>query len=117
MTRSRIIDMLEDYNTEEDYEKLDAAIEQVTGQDPEFLDDSDDNEGMYADISTEDLQEILNILQGKSSRDAKKYTISDLVYEEYALIREAVEMFSDPSFSKSRRDASIAKHIMNKQGW
>lgn len=115
MNRSRIIDMLEDYNTEEYWKELDAAIEQVTGTDTEFLDDSDESEGMYANFSTEELQDILDVLQGK--KDSKKYTISDLVYEEYALIKEAVEMFADPHFSKSKRDASIAKHIMNKQGW
>lgn len=116
MTRSRIIDAIDRYNNEYDWKKLDAAIEQVTGMDPDYLDDSDPNEGMYADISTEDLQEILNVLQGKTA-DVKKYTISDLTYEEYSLIQSAVEMFSDPAFSKSRKDASTAKHIMTKQGW
>lgn len=116
MSRDMIIDRLEDYNTDADYEKLDSAIEQVTGQDPEFIDDSDEDEGMYANFSTEELQEILDVLEGKRS-DSEKYDISDLAYAEYALIKEAVKMFSDPAFSRSRRDASIAKHIMNKQGW
>lgn len=118
MDRDKLINAIDRYNNQYDWRKLDAAIEQVTGMDPDYLDDSDPNEGMYADISTEDLQEIWNVLYGKKDIiNIKKYTISDLTYEEYALIQSAVEMFSDPAFSKSRRDASIAKHIMTKQGW
>ena len=82
MNRSRLIDMIDEYNTDylEEWQKLDAAIEQVTGMDPDYLDDSHPDEGMYANISTEDLREILNILQGKT-HDVKKYNISDLTYE------------------------------------
>lgn len=62
MSRSDMIDWLEDnWNTDEGYEQLDAAIEAI-GYDTEHLDDSDDEEGMYANFSDEDLRSIIHIL-------------------------------------------------------
>ena len=63
MSRSDMIDWLDDnWNTDEGYEQLDAAIEAI-GYDTEHLDDSDSKEGMYANFSDEDLSNIIHILK------------------------------------------------------
>ena len=63
MSRKEMIDWLDDnWNTDEGYEQLDAAIEAV-GYDTEHLDDSDREEGMYANFSNEDLSKIIHILK------------------------------------------------------
>lgn len=63
MSRREMIDWLDDnWNTDEGYEQLDAAIEAI-GYDTEHLDDSDSKEGMYANFSDGDLNNIIHILK------------------------------------------------------
>lgn len=69
MSRSEMIDWIEDnWNTAEGYEQLDAAIEAV-GYDTEHLDDSDSEEGMYANFSDEDLENIISVLKTGRTKD------------------------------------------------
>lgn len=69
MSRSEMIDWIEDnWNTTEGYKQLDAAIEAI-GYDTEHLDDSDREEGMYANFSTEDLENIMSVLKSGRTKD------------------------------------------------
>ena len=68
MSRSEMIDWIEDnWNTAEGYKQLDAAIEAI-GYDTEHLDDSDGEEGMYANFSDEDLEDIISVLKTGKTR-------------------------------------------------
>ena len=69
MSRNEMIDWIDDnYNTQEGFEQLDAAIDAI-GYDSEHLDDSDDNEGLYANFSDEDLENIISVLKTGKTKD------------------------------------------------
>ena len=69
MSRKEMIDWLEDnWNTSEGYEQLNAAIDAI-GYDSDHIDDSDEEEGMYANFSDEDLENIISVLKTGKTKD------------------------------------------------
>jgi len=69
MSRNEMIDWIEDnWNTSEGWEKLSSVISAI-GYDPENLDDSNDEEGMYANFSDEDLDNIISVLRTGKTKD------------------------------------------------
>ena len=117
MFRDTLIDNIEEIYSEgrAGLEKVESAIMSVMGwtyQDLEQMDDSDPDEGFYANFDTDELQEIYNTIQEDDS-DGQKYTLTLQVtaYEE-SVLRDALESYSDPSFTKDRDMSNAARHIL-----
>lgn len=93
--RAKLIDYLENtYNTEDGYEQLDDAILHVVGIDPDQIDDSDPEEGMYSSFSTEQLSRIKEYLDN----DPVVATIG-LTQLQYDVLEE---LLSDASQDKTK---------------
>lgn len=110
--RHSIIDYIdENYNTEDTYEMLDTAWGNLFPSVSQ--DDSDPDEGMYANLSTSQLIELKDYLDGASG-----YSSGGFSYEfnesEVNVLIEAMENFSDPAFTKDREMSRVAKRILNK---
>lgn len=113
MTRNAMIDKIEDiYNN--DYERVDNAIMQVMmwlPQDFEDIDDSDPDEGFYANFTNSELQQILSILEKEDNKGRYTITLKVTAYEE-SVLKDAMESYSDISFTKDRYMSTAARHIL-----
>ena len=97
------------------YEFVEKEIEKITGKSVEDLPDDDSDEGFYSNLSTSELTTVLNDINNvidNLTKDNK--TIIELTNRELNLIKTAMEMWSNTSFSKSREESDIAKDILNK---
>ena len=97
------------------YEFVEKEIEKITGKSVEDLPDDDPDEGFYSNLSTSELIAVLNdidITIDELTKDNK--TTIELTNQELNLIKTAMEMWSNTSFSKSREESDIAKDILNK---
>ena len=97
------------------YEFVEKEIEKITGKSAEDLPDNDPDEGFYSNLSTSELIAVLNDINNvidNLTKDNK--TIIELTTQELNLIKTAMEMWSNTSFSKSREESDIAKDILNK---
>ena len=97
------------------YEFVEKEIEKITGKSAEDLPDNDPDEGFYSNFSTSELIAVLNDINNvidNLTKDNK--TIIELTTQELNLIKTAMEMWSNTSFSKSREESDIAKDILNK---
>lgn len=97
------------------YEFVEKEIEKITGKSAEDLPDDDPDEGFYSNLSTSELIAVLNDINNvidNLTKDNK--TTIELTTQELNLIRTAMEMWSNTSFSKSREESDIAKDILNK---
>ena len=97
------------------YEFVEKEIKKVTGKSIEDLPDDDPDEGFYSNLSTSELIAVLNDINNvidNLTKDNK--TIIELTTQELNLIKTAMEMWSNTSFSKSREESDIAKDILNK---
>lgn len=97
------------------YEFVEKEIKKITGKFVNTLPDDDPDEGFYSNLSTSELAEVLddinNVIDNLTKDD--KTTI-ELTTQELNLIKTAMEMWSSPSFSKSREESSIARDILYK---
>ena len=113
-TRTDIIDYIEDnYNTAEGWEELEDAISELFG-DGVLDDDSDEDEGFYANLSDSELKKLKNHLD--SNKEAaygpgKSYSFNS---KELNVLVEAMRDFSNPSFTKDRQMSLVAKQILKK---
>ena len=110
--RNSLIDYIdENYNTEDNYEMLDTAWSDLFPSVSQ--DDSDPDEGMYANLSTSQLTKLKNYLDG-----ACYYSSGGFSYEfnksEVNVLIEAMENFSNPAFTKDREMSRVAKRILDK---
>lgn len=97
------------------YEFVEKEIEKITGKSAENLPDDDSDEGFYSNLSTSELIAVLNDINNvidNLTKDNK--TTIELTTQELNLIKTAMEMWSNISFSKSREESDIAKDILNK---
>ena len=97
------------------YEFVEKEIEKITGKSVEDLPDDDPDEGFYSNLSTSELTAVLNdidITIDELTKDNK--TTIELTTQELNLIKTAMEMWSNTSFSNSREESDIAKDILNK---
>ena len=97
------------------YEFVEKEIEKITGKSAKDLPDDDPDEGFYSNLSTSELIAVLNDINNvidNLTKDNK--TIIELTTQELNLIKTAMEMWSNTSFSKSREESDIAKDILNK---
>ena len=113
MSRSHLIDAIDDiYSYDED--KVDNAISKVLNVPVDkldvYLDDSDPSEGFYSNITTSQLQQIYDIITDAGSRS---FNLSLNKSELYVLI-DAMQNYSDPSFTKDREMSSTAKDILRR---
>ena len=110
--RNSLIDYIdENYNTEDTYEMLDTAWSKLFPSVSQ--DDSDPDEGMYANLSTSQLIKLKDYLDNSSG-----YASGGFSYEfnesEVNVLIEAMKNFSNPAFTKDREMSRIAKRILNK---
>ena len=97
------------------YEFVEKEIEKITGKSAKYLPDDDPDEGFYSNLSTSELRAVLddiNATIAELTKDNK--TAVELTGQELNLIKTAMEMWSNTSFSKSREESDIAKDILNK---
>ena len=97
------------------YEFVEKEIKKITGKFVNTLPDDDPDEGFYSNLSTSELTAVLNdidITIDELTKDNK--TTIELTNQELNLIKTAMEMWSNTSFSKSREESDIAKDILNK---
>ena len=97
------------------YEFVEKEIKKITGKFVNTLPDDDPDEGFYSNLSTSELIDVLNDINNvidNLTKDNK--TTIELTNQELNLIKTAMEMWSNTSFSKSREESDIAKDILNK---
>ena len=97
------------------YEFVEKEIKKITGKFVNTLPDDDPDEGFYSNLSTSELIAVLNDINNvidNLTKDNK--TTIELTTQELNLIKTAMEMWSNISFSKSREESDIAKDILNK---
>ncbi len=110
--RNSLIDYIdENYNTEDNYEVLDNAWSTLFPSVSQ--DDSDPDEGMYANLSTSELQRLKTYLDGGQDEYSGGFTF-EFDGNELNVLIEAMENFSQPSFTKDREMSRIARRILNK---
>lgn len=110
--RNSLIDYIdENYNTEDNYEVLDNAWSTLFPSVSQ--DDSDPDEGMYANLSTSELQKLKTYLDGGQDEYSGGFTF-EFDGNELNVLIEAMENFSQPSFTKDREMSRIARRILNK---
>lgn len=116
-SRSSIIDEIEKYYDDE-YEIVEQIIEDVTGVNLSNDDVSDDNEeeGFYYNFSTEQLSAILREIQDYFNQEDDKNTIGTLTITkaEYDVLKDAMENYSDVSFSRDSEMAKTARKLLQK---
>lgn len=115
MNRSELIDYIDDiYNTVDDYEAIEDIIVDVLDLDDiDQLSDDDPDEGMFAEVSTSDLLEIKRRIDESRSSDQTTFDIA-LTAKELSILRDAMEDYSNPAFTKDREMSRVAKGILNK---
>lgn len=112
--RDKLIDELEEYY-QDDYEYVEEEIKQYLGvdlADVNIDDMANENEGFWAYFSTSDLASLLEVLQNNDTV-AEEYTLR-LTPAEVSLLRDAMEAYADPAFSRSSNDSKIARWILKK---
>lgn len=114
--RNNLIDDIEEIYSDNEggSSRVDSAIMQVKGwsaDDIVEMDDSNPNEGFYANFTTDELQQILNILRDED--DKKRYTVTLKVtaYEE-SVLKDALENYSNVSFTKDSDMSIAARHML-----
>lgn len=80
-------------------------------QDLEDMDDSDPDEGFYANFTNSELQQILSILEKEDNEDRYTITLEVTAYEE-SVLKDAMESYSDIYFTKDRDMSTAARHIL-----
>lgn len=133
LSRSQLIDEIEKYHNKSGYvndlssngngispnmewwQFVEEEIQKIAGKSQDELPDNDPDEGFYANLSKFELEMVLNDIETtiKNLTKDNKTTI-ELTNKELQLVKTAMEMWSDASFSKSREEADIAKDILNK---
>lgn len=132
LSRSQLIDEIEKYHLRGGYlndlsddnilspnvswaDFVEQEVVKISGKSEEELPDDDPDEGFYSNLSTSELEAILDDIHATIEKltEANKTTI-ELTNKELQLVKTAMEMWSDASFSKSHEEADIAKDILNK---
>ena len=117
MSRLQLEDAIDDFINQRGVvgvDELDSALSKVLNMPvdklDDYLDDSDPDEGFYKNITTSQLQQVYDILTGADSR---AFNLSLNKSELYVLI-DAMQNYSNPSFTKDREMSATAKVILNR---
>ena len=113
MNRKRLIEFIDDYYTNSEYwEQIEDIIANVAGvNDFNELSDEDENEGFYANLTKEQLMDIASII--RDTFETKDYTLT-LSKSELNLLLNAMEAYSDRSFTRDRQASFIASKILDR---
>lgn len=105
--RNKMIDYIEEFwNNEENWPDLDEVYIKMFGQ----MDDNGE-EGIYTNLSNTDLANLIDALEALD--DGRRYSL-ELSEEEFDVVRQAMEDFSDSTFTKDREMSRIAKLVLRK---
>ncbi len=97
------------------YKFVEKEIKKITGKFVNTLPDDDPDEGFYSNLSTSELKAVLNDINATIAELTKdNKTTVELTTRELNLIKAAMEMWSNTSFSKSREESDIARDILDK---
>ena len=113
----------EDYRTDlmdeaeelyrDNIEAFEDAFETIMNVNVNDVDDSDPDEGFWSICTDEDIENIIELtkqnIYGDSGVNKNTYEFTDT---QISLILRAMEMWSDPSFSRDREESAIAKQIV-----
>ena len=113
----------EDYRTDlmdeaeelysDNIEAFEDAFETIMNVNVNDVDDSDPDEGFWSICTDEDIENIIELtkqnIYGDSGVNKNTYEFTDT---QISLILRAMEMWSDPSFSRDREESVIAKQIV-----
>ena len=93
-------------------EEFEKAFETVMGMRLDEVDDSYDD-GYWSDCTNNDIKNIIELtkqyIYGNSGVTKNTYEFTNA---QISLIARAMEMWSDPSFSRDREESMIAKEIV-----
>lgn len=113
MNRPQLIDAIEDKYSSNEYE-VDKALSKVLGVPKDeldsYLDDSDPTEGFYSNLTTSQLQQVYDIITNAGSRSFNL----PLNKSELHVLIDAMQNYSDPSFTKDRDMSFTAKDILRR---
>ena len=110
MDRNELIDYITDLYNSQYTDEIEQIIIDVMGRDD--LDDSDPEEGFYAEISTPQLKEIKRRID-KIINNEEAITVTFTV-EEVNVLEDAMKNYSESSFTKDKNVSRIAKQILHK---
>lgn len=113
----------EDYRTDlmdeaeelysDNIEAFEDAFETIMNVNVNDVDDSDPDEGFWSICTDEDIENIIELakqyIYGDSGVSKNTYEFTN---KQISLIARAMEMWSDPSFSRDRQESAIAKQIV-----
>lgn len=113
----------EDYRTDlmdeaeelysDNIEAFEDAFETIMNVNVNDVDDSDPDEGFWSICTNDDIENIIELtkqnIYGDSGVNKNTYEFTDT---QISLILRAMEMWSDPSFSRDREESAIAKQIV-----
>lgn len=99
------------YNTYDRCDELENALNKLFPN--VVIDDNDPDEGMYANLSTSELQKLKAYLDSGQGEYSGGFTF-EFDGNELNVLIEAMENFSQPSFTKDREMSRIARRILNK---
>ena len=113
--RNSLIDDIDDiYSYDDGSSRVDRVIMQVKGwssDDIMKMDDSDPDEGFYANFTTDELQRILNILRDEDDEERYTVTLKVTAYEE-SVLKDALENYSNVHFTKDSDMSRAAKNML-----
>lgn len=107
-SRASVIDQIEEFYND-DWELVESLLTSVSGKSMDHMPDDDEEEGFYANFSTDELEEVLRRL----TEPGEEYSLP-LTREEKRLLVDITLQWSQPSFSKNKRESVIAKNILRK---
>lgn len=113
-SRASLIDQLNEVYESDAYEDVESALAQAAGfseSEMEHLSDADEDEGFYANFTTQQLEKALDILNGNVSESDAKLP---LTVAEIQVLKRAMEDYSQPSFTKDREMSRVATQILKK---
>lgn len=111
--RDSIIDYIDyNYNTMDNYEMLDDAWSKLFPSISQ--NDEDPDEGMYANLSTSQLMQLKDYLDGDSSYSSSYGFSYEFNESEVNVLIDAMNNYSNPAFTKDREMSKIAKRILDK---
>ena len=94
-------------------EAFESAFKTIMNVDINSVDDSDPDEGFWSICTDDDIRDIIELtkqyIYGDSGVTKNTYEFTNA---QISLIARAMEMWSDPSFSRDREESAIAKQIV-----
>lgn len=111
--RTDLMDEAEELYTPDTAAEFEDAFQTVMEISINDVDDSDPDEGFWSICTNEDIKNIIELakqyIYGEEGASKNTYEFTN---EQISLIARAMEMWSDPSFSRDRQESAVAKEIV-----